>query len=86
MPINHAYHSGTGTRDFVKSSRLTAHQKSVLESSFAINCYPNETMIKELAQKTKLKERRVYNWFFKNRKKIKLENSEGSLSSCEYIR
>ena len=81
----HAYHLGTAIRDFDKSSRLSAHQKSVLESSFAFNRYPNATTITELAQQTKLGEATVYNWFCKKRRKTRLGEGERTLSSCQYM-
>ena len=84
----HTYHVGTATRDFGKSLELnmTAHQKSVLESAFAINCYPSAKTLNELAQQTKLDERTVSRWFCHKRSTIKLRKGEGTQSSSEYIR
>ena len=79
------FHPDTAKRVFGKRLQLSAHQESVLASSFANNCYPNATTIKELAQQTMLDERRIRKWFARKRRYIRLRLSEGTLSSCEYI-
>ena len=81
----YVFHFGTATKDLDRFLKLTSHQKSVLESSFAIHCYPNATTIKELAQQTMLGEKKVFTWFARRRHYIRKGISEGTLSSCEYL-
>ena len=45
---------------------LNKHQKTVLERSLALNCYPNRTTFEQLALKTGLHKSQVIYWFRKN--------------------
>ena len=66
-----------------KFSKLTAFQKAILQTSFAIHSYPNKTILKELAQQTKLYESTVYNWFRMKRGEVRRGKRTGTLPTCE---
>ena len=67
-----------------KVSKLNHHQKSVLETSFFVNCYPNKTIVNELALQIGIHEGRVYNWFRHERERRKFREINGTSSICEY--
>ena len=50
---------------------LNKHQKSILEQSFEVQPYPNETTLKEIALQTGLRKRQVYGWFVRRRSEIR---------------
>ena len=52
-------------------TRLSRHQKSILQRSLNVNCYPNTTTIKELASETGLSELKVSSWFDDQRRPTK---------------
>ena len=76
---------GTATRVSGKTSKLSDNQKSVLESFFTIDCYPNRTTIKELAQQTMLNEKTIRNWFTRKRGMLRLREWQETQSNCEYV-
>lgn len=60
---------------------LNERQKSLLERSIADTCnyFPNKTTLKELALQTGLNEERIYRWFERKRKRIRLREGGGTL-------
>lgn len=50
-----------------KVPRLNEYQRSILQRSFAVQRYPNKTVMKELALQTGLHEVQVLQWFVQNR-------------------
>ena len=54
-----------------QSNRLSRDQKSILQRSLDVNCYPNKTTIKELASETGLPEQKVCRWFDDQRRPTK---------------
>ena len=61
-------------------SKINEHQKSILERSFAVQCYPNKTSLKELSPKTGLRESQLLAWFSNNRQKKRLSKYVGRSS------
>ena len=64
-------------------SRLSTHQKSVLEKAFSQNSYTNQTTVKPLALQTGLSEQRIVSWFKTARRKLRHGTQEETLSMGE---
>ena len=73
------------TDSYISKPRLNKHQKSVLETAFAVYAYPSKTTLKELALQTGLSMTRVYNWFVSTRKKTRQGKFVGAQSVCECV-
>ena len=59
-------------------TRLSRHQKSLLQRSLNVNCYPNRTTITELASETGLSELTVSRWFDDQRWPAKKRKCRGT--------
>ena len=84
MHVDIVVHAGKTAQALSKHSRLRACQKSMLESAFVNNSYPNRIAIKQLAQKTGVSQQKVYGWFERKRRELRLGIKEGTLSTSEY--
>ena len=81
----YSFHVGGSVPVLGTVSGLSKNQTTILRRSFAINCYPNETTLKELARQTGLHVRRVTSWFRNKRTNTKKAKFDERQSLCEYI-
>ena len=73
----HILHVGGAIQALLTNvQRLIKTHMSILNKSFAVNCYPNTTAIKNLSLQTGLNEVQVYNWFKRRRRATKVTNGE----------
>ena len=65
---------------------MNRHQRSALETAFAVHPLPSETTLKEIALQTGLSMTRVYNWFKYTRQRTRDGKFVGAESVGECLR
>ena len=76
--------SGTKERSGTKRMILLPSQELVLKQSFKINSYPDKFVLEQLARKTTMNEKQIYDWFRRQRFKLRQTECELALSTGWY--
>ena len=64
---------------------FSENQILALEQAFAIHPYPNKSTVTHLVKETLLRKKQIYTWFYRKRKKLKVNQEELALSTGELI-
>ena len=65
--------------------RLTDDEKLLLDTVFIYDPHPNQTKIKDLAHQLVVNENKVYNWFSRERFKLKRDRAQARLLQSKYM-
>ena len=78
-------HTGIIQQIVNKHSRLHSKITSILETAFSQHCYLNQTTLKQLAEKSGIKEQKITNWFKKKREKMRHGTQEATQPIGEHM-
>ena len=82
LNISHVFIADMSSITIGNSTVFTKMQTLPLEEHFKFNIYTDKSTIKQLAKRSKLSERQVYNWFERKRRKLKPGKCEVTSSTC----
>ena len=68
-----------------KKYRFSVDENQLLKTVFAYNPSPDQAKVQEIANKLSVSEQKVYNWFTRERHKLKREKTQPKLFRGKYL-